>query len=221
MAPNSSGHAATNTLFGTQSASTIAEMKPATVSPYSHEGLLWVLGEAQRIGTLGSAPITEIIRHSTLFADALPNDAVRVIDLGSGAGVPGLIVTVVRPMLQMTLVDRRTKCADALIRAVSVLELTERVNVRCADAEDLSHLPGWQGSFDAAISRGFGPPLLTLTLSARFVRMGGVVVISEPPDEIPDRWAGIDLASLGLRGPQRIGPVAVFHVEHVLPNIEK
>lgn len=189
-------------------------MQSAAAPPYGHEKLLRVLAEAQRIGTLGSAPSKEIIRHSTWFADALPADVIRVIDLGSGAGVPGLIVAMVRPLLQMTLVDRRTKCADALVRAVSVLDLAERVSVRCADAEDLSHQPGWQGSFDAAISRGFGPPLMTLTLSACFVRGGGVVVISEPPDEITDRWAGIDLVSLGLRGPQRIGPVAVFHVEH-------
>lgn len=196
-------------------------MQSAGALPYSHKGLLRVLDEAKRIGTLGSAPSTEIIRHSTWFADALPTDVIRVIDLGSGAGVPGLIVAVVRPMLQMTLVDRRTKCVDALVRAVSALDLAERVSVRCADAEDLSHLPGWQGSFDAAISRGFGPPLMTLTLSACFVRVGGVVVISEPPDEVPDRWAGIDLASLGLRGPQRIGPVAVFHVEHASPIVDK
>ncbi len=196
-------------------------MQSAAAPPSGHEGLLRVLGEAQRIGTLGSAPGMEIIRHSTWFADALPAEVMRVIDLGSGAGVPGLIVAVVRPMLKITLVDRRTKCADALVRAVSVLDLAERVSVRCADAKDLSRLPDWQGCFDAAISRGFGPPLTTLSLSACFVRVGGVVVISEPPEEIPDRWTGIDIASLGLSGPHRIGPVAVFHVEHASPVIEK
>jgi 16S rRNA (guanine527-N7)-methyltransferase len=196
-------------------------MQSASVPPDSHKGLLRVLGEAQRIGTLGSAPITEVIRHSTWFADALPLDALRVIDLGSGAGVPGLIVAVARPMVQIALVDRRTKCADALHRAVSALDLAQRVSVHCGDAEALSRLPGWKGCFDAAISRGFGPPLLTLTVAALFVRNGGVVVISEPPDDVPDRWTGIDLASMGLSVPQRLGPVAVFHVEHGSPNIKK
>lgn len=181
---------------------------------YEHQGLLRVLGEAQRIGTLGAAPCAEIIRHATWFAEALPSDTSRVIDLGSGAGVPGLIVAVVRPQLQITLVDRRTKCADALQRAVSALDLAERVTVCCDDVENLCRLPGWHRTFDAAISRGFGPPLRTLTLSALFVRLGGVVVVSEPPDDVPNRWANIDLAGIGLSGPQRLGPVAVFHVEH-------
>ncbi|MHB1090949.1 MAG: RsmG family class I SAM-dependent methyltransferase [Ilumatobacteraceae bacterium] len=194
-------------------------MQSVTVPPCDHEGLLRVLGEAQRIGTLGTAPCVEIIRHSTWFADALPPEVTKIIDLGSGAGVPGLIVAVVRPTLQITLVDRRAKCVDALHRAVSALDLAERVSVRCDDVGKLCHLPGWHRYFDAAISRGFGPPLRTLTLSAHFVRVGGVVVVSEPPDDVPDRWAGIDLASMGLSTPQRLGPVAVFHVEHPTPTI--
>ena len=189
-------------------------MSSALEPPVDHEGLLQVLGEAQRIGTLGSTPISETIRHSTWFADALPSDAVRIIDLGSGAGVPGLIVALCRPTVEMTLVDRRTKCADALVRAVNVLGIADRVIIRCADAADLSRLPDWRHSFDAAISSGFGPPLATLALSALFVRLGGIAVISEPPEDEPDRWAGIDVTKHGVSNPQRIGPVAVFHVEH-------
>lgn len=191
-----------------------------TVPPCDHEGLLRVLGEAQRIGTLGAAPRTEIIGHATWFADALPANTIRVIDLGSGAGVPGLIVAVVRPVLQITLVDRRAKCADALRRAVSALKLTERVSVYCGDVEVLCRTPGWQATYDAAISRGFGPPLRTLSWSAAFVRPGGVVVMSEPPDDVLNRWAGIDLVGMGLSGPRRLGPVAVFHVEHSLTVVE-
>lgn len=189
-------------------------MQSVTVPPCEHEGLLRVLGEAQRIGTLGPAPSAEIIRHATWFADAVPSGATRVIDLGSGAGVPGLIVALVRPKLQVTLVDRRAKCTDALHRAVSVLELTGRVNVCHNDADHLYLLPEFDRTFDAAISRGFGPPLRTLALSALYVRLGGVVVVSEPPSDLPDRWTEIDLTSMGLRGPQRLGSVAVFHVEH-------
>lgn len=188
-------------------------MDPTLVTPCDNEDLLRVLGEAQRIGTLGPAPCQEIIRHATWFADVLPAEVTRVIDLGSGAGIPGLVVALVRPTLQIVLVDRRVKCTDALHRAVSVLELTERVSVYCGDVDDICHTSGWQESFDAAISRGFGPPLQTLTYSTAFVRPGGWIVISEPPIDIPDRWSKIDISKMGLSGPDRRGPIALFHVE--------
>ena len=193
-------------------------MQSTAEPPVGHEKLLQVLAEAQRIGTLGSGQISETIRHSTWFADTLPRDTARVIDIGSGAGVPGLIVAIVRQTVHVVLVDRRTKCTDALTRAVHALGLADRVSVCCADASDLAQLSDWRHSFDAAMSRGFGPPVTTLTLSALFVRVGGVVVISEPPADAPDRWAGIDLATQGLSGPLRVGPVAVFHVEHRSPH---
>ncbi|MFA5774405.1 MAG: RsmG family class I SAM-dependent methyltransferase [Ilumatobacteraceae bacterium] len=192
-------------------------MQSAAVPPVDHEGLLRVLGEAQRIGTLGQAPLAEIIRHATWYADALPAETNRVIDLGSGAGVPGLIIALVRPNAQITLVDRRAKCTDALLRAVAVLNLGDRVGVRRDDVEHLSRQPEWRESFDAAVSRGFGPPHQTLMQARLFVRVGGVVVISEPPADVPHRWIGIDLGQLGLSGPHRLGPVGMFHVEHNLP----
>lgn len=195
-------------------------MRSLTTPPYDHEGLLQVLSEAKRIGTIGTASCADVIGHSTWFADALPADVGRVIDLGSGAGIPGLIVAVLRPKIQVTLVDRRAKCADALHRAVSILSLGERVSVCCDDAERLSRLPNYYRSFDAAMSRGFGPPLPTLALSVLFVRHGGVVVVSEPPADVPNRWHGVNLAGIGLSNPQRIGPLGVFHVEQEASTTE-
>ena len=189
-------------------------MQPQTDPPILHQGLLRVLGEAQRIGALGSSPLFEIIRHASWFADAIPNDVREVVDLGSGAGVPGLIVAVVRPELRVTLVDRRQKRVDALIRAITLLDMGERVAAVCADVDKIRIEMPWRGKFDAAISRGFGPPLQTLTWSAQLVRPGGVVVISEPPNQEMDRWAGVDLTAFGVVGPTRVGPLAVFHVEH-------
>jgi len=48
-----------------------------------------ILREAQRIGALSNAPVTEIIGHAKWFAEAIPVTARTAIDLGSGAGVPG------------------------------------------------------------------------------------------------------------------------------------
>lgn len=186
----------------------------ADVDPSQHLGLLRVLGEAQRIGALGTQPVHEIIDHAISFVGVLPASTQSCVDLGSGAGVPGLVIAIARPHLQMTLVDRRSKRTDSLERAVRVLGIQERVTIVCADIEDFSRGPGVSGSFDAACARGFGPPDYTIWCSAKLVRSGGVVVVSEPPAEEPDRWEEIQLESLGITRYERKGRVVVFHVEH-------
>jgi 16S rRNA (guanine527-N7)-methyltransferase len=186
----------------------------ADVDPLQHEGLLHVLGEAQRIGALGTQPVRDIIDHATAFVAALPASTQSCVDLGSGAGVPGLVIAIARPHLHMTLVDRRSKRTDSLERAVRILGIQDRVTVVCADVEDFSRRPGITGSFDAACARGFGPPEYTIRWSAELVRSGGVVVVSEPPAESPDRWEHRELETLGITGYERKGRVAVFHVEH-------
>ena len=71
-----------------------------------------ILREAQRIGALSNAPATEIICHAKWFADAIPHTARTAVDLGSGAGVPGLIVALFCPLLNIQLVDRRVGRTD-------------------------------------------------------------------------------------------------------------
>lgn len=179
-----------------------------------HSGLLAVLGEAQRVGALGAAPLTSIIDHAAAFADALPETTATCIDLGTGAGVPGLVVAIARPSLRMTLVDRRAKRTDALERAIRVLDIADRTTVVCADMMQLARQPDIHHRFDAAITRGFGPPDLTLMTASACVRSGGVVVISEPPAEQPPRWEPMLLRQAHVTAWERCGPVAVFHVEH-------
>lgn len=181
--------------------------------PAQHPGLLRVLGEAQRIGALGSAPLSEIIEHSVSFADALPASIQTCVDLGSGAGIPGLVIALVRPEIHLTLIDRRSKRTDTLSRSVQALGFEDHVTVVCGDVRDLRHREEFSRHFDAACSRGFGPPLQTLQWAVDLVCVGGLVVVSEPPPGNPDRWAGIDISRLGVRGPTRLGSVALFHVE--------
>ena len=183
-------------------------------NPATHPGLLQVLGDAQRIGALGSAPLAEIITHAAAFAEALPQSTATCIDLGSGAGVPGLVIAVIRPEMQLTLVDRRAKRTDALLRAVRVLGVSDRVRVLCADVEEVISQPEHIHGYDAACARGFGPPQQTLAWASALVRSGGSIVVSEPPPGSPDRWANINLGLFGVSSPVRLGPVAMFHVEH-------
>ncbi len=172
-----------------------------------------VLRAAQKIGALSGAPIDQIIGHALWFAKAIPSSAKRVIDLGSGAGVPGLIVAFERPELELVLVDRRSGRTDLLSRSVLALNLDSRVSVKCSEIDDLARDNKFFKQFDAAISRGLGPPLETLRLSRDLVKPGGVVIVSEPPPATQSRWNPSEVLSLGLEGPNRHGAVAMFHVK--------
>jgi 16S rRNA (guanine527-N7)-methyltransferase len=182
--------------------------------------LLATLRSAQRWGLLGARPVEEVVEHAREFVralvelDATSNARVlptsswprssTVVDIGSGGGVPGLIVAHDRPDLAVTLVDRRQKCTDFLERAVAALGLREHVTVRCCDAKALI-MAG--DRFDAVTARGFGPPSQTLRAAAHLVRPDGRILISEPPEG--DRWSPDELGALGLTR-RRLGAVAVF-----------
>lgn len=91
--------------------------------------------------------------------------------------------------------------------------LVERVDVVTADVEDLGRDPDHAGRYQAVVSRGFGPPETTLRLATPLVAPGGLVVISEPPNDQPDRWKKTELLSeLHLTLNRDFPGVAVFRL---------
>ena len=155
---------------------------------------------------LGSRPIPEVIEHAWAFVTALAGVSGTVVDLGSGGGVPGLVIARARPDLRLVLVDRRATRTDHLTRLVRLLQLHERVEVVNADVRGLVM------GVDAAVARGFGSPEATLRAAARLVRSGGLIVVSEPPEPDAARWntRPATVQPIGSPDPR----VAVFHVKH-------
>ena len=174
--------------------------------------LVEVLSQAQHLGFLGARPISEVIAHARGFVRALDaHDPISsVLDLGSGGGIPGLVIAHDDPGRQVTLLDRRAKRTDFLERVVQRLGWGDRVTVVCADASAF----GPDSSFDAVVARGFGPPVLTLTTAARLVRPGHHIVISEPPET--DRWDEDVLHGLHL---ERVTPPTVQRSERGLDGL--
>ena len=158
------------------------------------------LGESQRLGFFGDRPIAEVIEHATSFARALDglerSDGlpVEVVDLGSGGGIPGLVIAYMRPDFDVTLIDRRTKRTDFLHRVVMRLGWSERITILSQDVNLL--VASDPRRFDAVVARGFGPPEETLKVASELVRAGGRAVISEPP--VGDRWSSEMLTTLGF-----------------------
>ena len=155
------------------------------------------LAASQRLGMLGDRPIDEVIEHAGAFVDALAGTSGTVVDLGSGGGVPGLVIARARPDLRLVLVERRTTRADHLRRLVSRLGAADRIEVVADDAAALPRLIALP--VDAVVARGFGPPTQILRLAAPLLAGGGLLVVSEPPDPPADRWPKAAVDAVGLR----------------------
>lgn len=147
-----------------------------------------VLGELQRRGASGPTDLDAAIRHAAAFVDVLPPEPHRVIDLGSGGGLPGLVIAVRRPDVDIVLVERRTKRADLLRYAVRALDLEAHVVVTEVDALRLR----MSGVSPARVvtARSFGSPRAVMAVADDLVEPGGTLVVSEPPDR-PQRWAEV------------------------------
>jgi 16S rRNA (guanine527-N7)-methyltransferase len=174
-----------------------------------------VLTRAQRLGTLGDRPISEVIDHARHFLPALAEVTGRVLDMGTGAGIPGLVIAVERPDLQLVLVDRRATRMDELARAVIALGVADRVTVVTADVDDLARDEEYRGKCGAVVSRGFGPPEITLRAARPFLSIGGRFVVTEPPVTDASRWPDELVAELGFAQPQYLQGIAMFHVEQL------
>lgn len=171
----------------------------ASVDP----GLMRVLERSRALGLLGPGPVLDHVRHAERLVAVLDRvgvDAIapRALDLGSGGGVPGLVLAVLRPRWSWVLLDSQQKRTDVLVDAVAELDLGARVQVVRARAEEAARQEDLRASVDLVTARSFGPPAVTAECAAGFLAAGGRLVVSEPPDPDPTRWPASGLAQLAL-----------------------
>jgi 16S rRNA (guanine527-N7)-methyltransferase len=186
--------------------------------------LVSVLAESQRIGLIGPGPLDVAIDQAHRFASAIPtggpeNGPLRVVDVGSGGGLPGLVVAVDRPDVQLTLVDRRGRACDLLRRAIRALGVDEGATVVEADLEGLGQDPQWRGRFDAATARGVGTPAMVAELVIPLLRPGGRLIVSTVGQG--DQWPDAGLARLGARALERLEGLLVIEAGDCPPEFPR
>ncbi len=184
-------------------------------------GLLDVLERARAAGHLGPGPVHEHLDHARALTRAIPADASTFVDLGSGGGVPGLVVAVERPDLQGELLEGSTRRGAHLTEAVQDLGLADRLSVMVARAEEAGRDPQRRARFDVVVARSFGPPAVVAECAAPLLRVGGRLIVSDPPSgsRSPDgRWPADGLAPIGLTViDQVVGPPAYTILEQSAP----
>jgi 16S rRNA (guanine527-N7)-methyltransferase len=150
------------------------------------DALVAALRAIQARGAIGEASIAGAITHAEQFVRMIPDTARTLVDLGSGGGLPGLVIAVRRPDLSITLVERRASRADLLRRAVVALDAGARVTVVADDVRVVAEYS--PASFDTVTARSFAAPSITARWAGALLRPGGILVVSEPPDDDPARW---------------------------------
>jgi 16S rRNA (guanine527-N7)-methyltransferase len=167
--------------------------------------LIEVLERGRELGFLGPGSVRVHVDHAIGFAGGIEPPR-RFLDLGSGGGVPGLALARWWPDSWVALLDARERRCAFLREAVRDLDLAERAVVVWARAEEAGHRGDLRAAFDLVVARGFGPPAVTAECGAPFLRMGGTLAVSEPPEDgaaggppdPSDRWRSTGLARLGL-----------------------
>jgi len=159
--------------------------------------LLEVLGEGRNRGLIGRRDLADQILHAAGFVGGLPLTG-RLLDLGSGNGLPGLVIACINEDVTLTLLDSAARRCRFLEWGVAELGLGERVVVVHGRAESAAREAVHRGRYDAVVSRSFGPAAVAAECARGFLDEGGVMVVSDPP-EGPARWDATGLAHLGFR----------------------
>jgi hypothetical protein len=194
----------------------LADHQRTDEQPLDHELLVHVLGEIRRRGGIGTQSVADAIRHSERFVAALPDGLAVGADLGSGGGLPALVLALRKPRMQWHLIERRATRADLLGYAVRALGLGERVTVHAADAARVAdqRLP-----VEVVTARSFAPATVTLATAASLLQhaeSGGWILVSAPPQGT----APVDRGVLDRIGVTDLGTIEgvdryrmMFHVE--------
>lgn len=129
--------------------------------------------EGEQRGLIGPLELPRLwTRHILNSAIAAPLFHGRVADIGSGAGLPGLVLAIARPDVHWTLIEPMERRVTWLTEQVDELGL-ENVEILRARAEDV----GRPGAFDVVTARAVSALRTLLPLTAPLVRDGGEVTL--------------------------------------------
>ncbi|HVM15899.1 MAG TPA: 16S rRNA (guanine(527)-N(7))-methyltransferase RsmG [Egibacteraceae bacterium] len=147
------------------------------------------------------------VAECAALAPLLPaTDGQSWIDVGTGGGLPGLVLAIVQPDIRWTLLDA-TRKKVAAVRAFAEELAVHNVRVIAARAEALAHDPAHREQFDGAVSRALAPLPTLMELCRGFVPPGGVIAAVKGA-----RWEEEVSASAHARQALEVGEIRAMAV---------
>lgn len=196
---------------------TLSQAQLALCERYAHELI-------ERNASVNLTAITEpsdiarkhFLDSFTAVAARLWTGREKAIDVGSGAGFPGLALRIALPQLAVTCVESVGKKARFL-DDVSVLLGLRGVEVRNGRAEDLAHERGQRASYDVATARAVGSLGACAEYMLPLLRVGGEAIVWK--GRIDAELAGAERALAAIGGEiTAVVPTASLGVGDVLPG---
>jgi len=138
------------------------------------------------------------VDHAGLFVEALSRQPKCVLDLGSGGGVPALILAFLWPEAQFSLLEVSERRTAFLRNSIIRLALGDRLTVLEGRAEELGRAAALREQFDVVTARSFASPAVTAECGSAYLQTGGNLLVSEPPTGSAQRWPADGLKLLGL-----------------------
>lgn len=136
---------------------------------------------------------------------------VSLLDIGSGAGFPGLVLKIARPNWQITSLEATGKKVTFQKHIIETLHLhgIETIHGR---AEEFAHKEGYRGHFDVVTARAVAALPMLLEYSSPFCKVGGQILLPKKGD------LGAELAQ-GKRAATQVGAILKADVPVMLPEL--
>ena len=105
------------------------------------------------------------------YANINLTDSIKIIDIGTGAGIPGIPLKIIKDDVSLTLVDSNNKKCDFLEMVLTKLKI--KTNVVCARIEDLAHNNNHREKYDLCISRALSKISILHEFALPFLKLSG------------------------------------------------
>lgn len=127
-----------------------------------------------------------IIKHiadSLTIAKYIPDDKVKYIDIGSGAGFPAVPLKIAKDNIDCTIVDSTKKKTDFISESLRHLNLSENTNVICSRAEVLAQSVTHREKYDIVSARAVASLSVLCELCVPFLKSGGLFIAMKGKEE--------------------------------------